>query len=310
DRNDRQDEGYETILSSNLAEGLPVSWVCSKGGENGTKGVGGKTQFSGLIEETTAVLCDDCQKWRKVPSSIAGGLPDSWVCSMNTWDVAFADCSVGEERFDEADDELPGASWGDALDCGVSGDATDNYIAPNDDEEEEGEVVDVKVSEDKKGNKKNKKGRKEMMSREVKARLDQAHNINNELLFPIRSGSLKGRSIQMVAYRVNAFYASVFSHKALEKKWRQSWEDDKQLNPSERATKELVIKYQKALAMTVKERTPAAMDEKGGDNVDVTADSMVDSYVQDTMTEEELKKLVNSVETSARTLGRIHLSLD
>ncbi|GMI40809.1 hypothetical protein TrCOL_g11843, partial [Triparma columacea] len=257
DRNDRQDEGYETILSSNLAEGLPDSWVCSKGGENGTKGVGGKTQFSGLIEETTA------------------------------------------------------------LDCGVSGDATDNYIAPNDDEEEEGEVVDVKVSEDKKGNKKNKKGykkdkkgRKEMMSRDVKELLEKAHNINNELLFPIRSGSLKGRSIQMVTRRVNVFYSAVCSAKAREEEWRQSWEEDKELNPSECATKELVIKYQIALATKVKERTPAVMEEKGGDNVDVTADSMDDPYIQDTMTEEELKKLVNSVETSARTLGRIHLSLD
>ena len=80
-------------------------------GENGTEGVGGKTQFSGLIEETTAVQCEDCQKWRKVPRSFAEVLPDSWVCSKNTWDVAFADCSVGEERFVEADD----LSYGDIL---------------------------------------------------------------------------------------------------------------------------------------------------------------------------------------------------
>ena len=44
--------------------------------------------------------CESCSKWRSVPPHIVDeGLPDSWVCSMNTWEVAFAKCIVEEEVF-------------------------------------------------------------------------------------------------------------------------------------------------------------------------------------------------------------------
>ena len=51
------------------------------------------------------VCCDDCKKWRKAP------LEDDWtkkpfVCSMNTWDVTFADCNVPQDdEAEESDDE-------------------------------------------------------------------------------------------------------------------------------------------------------------------------------------------------------------
>ncbi|GMI46833.1 hypothetical protein TrCOL_g11927 [Triparma columacea] len=50
-------------------------------------------------EKCTAVMCNHCSKWRSVPNSIVvtKGLPDKWVCSMNTWDLEYADCNADEE---------------------------------------------------------------------------------------------------------------------------------------------------------------------------------------------------------------------
>jgi hypothetical protein len=47
------------------------------------------------------VQCDDCHKWRRVAWDIdINGLPDEWVCSMNTWDPERASCEVPQDAFD------------------------------------------------------------------------------------------------------------------------------------------------------------------------------------------------------------------
>uniref|UniRef100_A0A7S3Q115 CW-type domain-containing protein n=1 Tax=Chaetoceros debilis TaxID=122233 RepID=A0A7S3Q115_9STRA len=41
------------------------------------------------------VQCEKCEKWRRLPRSIsAKTLPDTWFCSMNTWDPRSASCAV------------------------------------------------------------------------------------------------------------------------------------------------------------------------------------------------------------------------
>lgn len=56
------------------------------------------------IQNIKWVQCESCKKWRKLPPNIsASSLPETWVCSMNTWNDATASCLVKEED-DSADD--------------------------------------------------------------------------------------------------------------------------------------------------------------------------------------------------------------
>ncbi len=44
------------------------------------------------------VQCEKCDKWRRLPSHIkAKDLPDTWYCSMNTWDPRSASCAVQDD---------------------------------------------------------------------------------------------------------------------------------------------------------------------------------------------------------------------
>lgn len=44
------------------------------------------------------VQCEKCEKWRRLPPSIsAKNLPDTWYCSMNTWDPRSASCAVQDD---------------------------------------------------------------------------------------------------------------------------------------------------------------------------------------------------------------------
>jgi len=43
------------------------------------------------------VQCDECRKWRTVPSTTITSLPMKWLCSMNTWNQELADCNADEE---------------------------------------------------------------------------------------------------------------------------------------------------------------------------------------------------------------------
>ena len=79
---------------------------------------GGTTCYSHIIDERIRdsisrcndqatcpyyrIQCCKCSKWRKVPISIsAESLPDTWSCSLNTWDLSMAKCSFPQEQDDD-----------------------------------------------------------------------------------------------------------------------------------------------------------------------------------------------------------------
>ncbi|RLN20359.1 hypothetical protein BBJ28_00013693 [Nothophytophthora sp. Chile5] len=48
--------------------------------------------------EAKWVQCDSCKKWRTVPKDFdLNAMPKHWYCNLNTWDLAFASCTVAEE---------------------------------------------------------------------------------------------------------------------------------------------------------------------------------------------------------------------
>jgi hypothetical protein len=53
-------------------------------------------------EQEDWVQCDLCSKWRRLPKqshpNYPTDLPDSWICSMNTWDK-ISSCSKPEDSF-------------------------------------------------------------------------------------------------------------------------------------------------------------------------------------------------------------------
>lgn len=56
------------------------------------------------------VQCEKCEKWRRLPPRIpAEGLPESWHCSMNTWDAGAAFCVVEEDKMGNGEVTISGA---------------------------------------------------------------------------------------------------------------------------------------------------------------------------------------------------------
>ena len=70
------------------------------GGEGGG---GGESKKQRILVPTTTVQCDKCKKWRKIPTSAVDSLPEEWHCSMNAFDLAFANCDAPEEKWVEGD---------------------------------------------------------------------------------------------------------------------------------------------------------------------------------------------------------------
>ncbi|KAL3641217.1 hypothetical protein CASFOL_016185 [Castilleja foliolosa] len=78
-------------------------------GETRTSG----EDFSGPIDHIPArkawVLCDECQKWRRIPASLADHIEETrcrWTCKDNE-DKSFADCSIPQEMSNsEINEEL------------------------------------------------------------------------------------------------------------------------------------------------------------------------------------------------------------
>ncbi|EOA33541.1 hypothetical protein CARUB_v10019650mg [Capsella rubella] len=70
--------------------------------------------------ESAWVRCDDCFKWRRIPSSVVGSIDESsrWICKNNS-DKKFADCSKSQEMSNEdINEELGiGQDEADAYDC-------------------------------------------------------------------------------------------------------------------------------------------------------------------------------------------------
>jgi len=53
------------------------------------------------------VQCEKCEKWRKLPPYMsADELPDSWYCSLNTWNEASASCDAPEDQADAHHQEV------------------------------------------------------------------------------------------------------------------------------------------------------------------------------------------------------------
>lgn len=58
------------------------------------------------------VQCEKCEKWRKLPPDIsADELPDTWYCSMNTWNPASASCQAAEDQADSQHHEIGTSEW-------------------------------------------------------------------------------------------------------------------------------------------------------------------------------------------------------
>ncbi|KAG7374060.1 CW-type zinc finger domain containing protein [Nitzschia inconspicua] len=58
------------------------------------------------------VQCEKCEKWRKLPPDIsADELPDTWYCSMNTWNPSSASCNADEDKTDAQHHEVGSSEW-------------------------------------------------------------------------------------------------------------------------------------------------------------------------------------------------------
>ena len=67
----------------------------------GSKDRGDRNSKKKEAEKQEWVQCEKCEKWRRLPPRIsADDLPDTWYCSMNTWDPVTASCTVAEDKLD------------------------------------------------------------------------------------------------------------------------------------------------------------------------------------------------------------------
>lgn len=81
-------------IDSNADAGLvPISTP-------GSGTISGDSGDQHLLLRNAWVRCDDCYKWRRIPAALADSIEDTnshWTCKDNT-DVAFADCSIPQEK--------------------------------------------------------------------------------------------------------------------------------------------------------------------------------------------------------------------
>lgn len=67
-------------------------------------GLDGVQQLDNILPPeapTEWVICDSCNKWRRVPWHVdIASLPDKWICSLNTWDVDNASCDAIQDAYD------------------------------------------------------------------------------------------------------------------------------------------------------------------------------------------------------------------
>jgi hypothetical protein len=93
-------------------------------------------------EEIEWIMCEQCKKWRVVPSEVAQVLDSSqaaaWTCSMNTWDepppAGTSPCDVPQQAMDDDEDDDEDDAEGAAMEwppekfeVGMPCDAKDEY---------------------------------------------------------------------------------------------------------------------------------------------------------------------------------------
>jgi hypothetical protein len=60
-----------------------------------------------VVEEREWVACDKCGKWRALPPGTdLDALPETWECSMNSFDPARASCDAAEEQTEESEPKI------------------------------------------------------------------------------------------------------------------------------------------------------------------------------------------------------------
>ncbi|PIN22025.1 Histone-lysine N-methyltransferase [Handroanthus impetiginosus] len=69
----------------------------------------GEVKDQYILQRNAWVLCDECQKWRRIPAALADQIEETncrWTCKDNT-DKDFADCSIPQEKSNsEINEEL------------------------------------------------------------------------------------------------------------------------------------------------------------------------------------------------------------
>lgn len=62
------------------------------------------SQAASRFETLEWALCDACKKWRVLaPKMKPADLPKKWFCKYNTWDTAYARCSVPQQEYEGVD---------------------------------------------------------------------------------------------------------------------------------------------------------------------------------------------------------------
>lgn len=75
-----------------------------KGRSRRLGGINNKGKKTSHQEEQEWVQCENCEKWRRLPSDgsvKSDSLPDAWFCNMNTWNPKEASCFMDEENYNE-----------------------------------------------------------------------------------------------------------------------------------------------------------------------------------------------------------------
>lgn len=103
-----EDNGKRTVIGCVETSGCVIIRNSVIGSTTGAKVTAGATvtasNETASNENVEWVLCDICAKWRRLPdyyrTESFNPLPDTWDCSMNTWDDSFNACRVPEEKLD------------------------------------------------------------------------------------------------------------------------------------------------------------------------------------------------------------------
>lgn len=95
----------EDAIKAGVDEGNLSKDVTASGRKRGvtaqtSKNVSNRNTVStdgNAVQAVNWVQCNKCKKWRKAPNE---SFPEKWYCSLNTWNLQYASCSVRQEEDD------------------------------------------------------------------------------------------------------------------------------------------------------------------------------------------------------------------